>query len=152
MRNQTEIAKELKEIERQVRPLETRRWRLWAMKAKVEASDFLDSKVLSQMHWRIRSYGSNYSAYLQFDNRYPVPESIEKIVPFPHSHVELAKGLTLNQDDGDITLTFGSPNLVLKYIKLLNLPIIEWVNLTDLIMRLKQYNRLEKYLKAKVVG
>ena len=150
--NKDKINKELNKIERVIRPLQTRQWRLYAMQAKVEASDLLASGVLSTMRWRVRTYGTNYSVFLQFDNNYPVPEAIEKIVPHPHSHVELMKGLILNQDDGDITLTFDSPYMALKYIKLLDLSIIEWRNLTDLIQRLKQYKRLENVLKAKVVG
>lgn len=141
------IDKQIQALDNKIYPLQSKLWKLYDLKDKQDNGEFLKSGVLTSMLWRVRTYGNSSKAFLQYCGDYKI-EAIEKIVPYPHSHRELAKGITLNQDDGDITLTFDTPYLMLKYIKQLKLKIEEWRNLTDLMKRLRQYRQLVKYLES----
>ena len=150
--NRAEIEKELKANERKVGPLERRRWKLLDQLNKAESLEFVESGIMAAMSWRLRIY--ELTAYLQYEpfGGLPTgkrwPEIRDKIIPYPHSHFEVAKGVTLNQDDGDITLTFDSVSRLRRFIKAQNLTIIEWRNLDTLLQKIRVFRSLKKLLEG----
>lgn len=157
--NKEEIEKEIEFNERKLEPLQRRSWKLYDQLHKVQAKDLLGSGILKTMPWRLRSYETKF--YLQYgrDNSFSQlnpelkgdrwPAVLDEIIPYPHSHFELTQGVTLNQDDGDITLSFGTFYQLRKFAREQDLTIFEWDNLKTLLKKMRPYRSFLKELEAR---
>ena len=152
--NLEEIKKEQDDIERKMGPLQRRLWKLFDLWHKVRVEEVLKSGVLKTMSWRVRI--NHLNAYLQYEREDNLqlkgkrwPDIMDEIIPYPHSHFEMGKGATLNQDDGDITITFDTVYHLQKFIFLHDLRIIEWWNLRDLLKKVRPYRSLYKILQKR---
>jgi hypothetical protein len=153
--NAREIREELEALRRKTEPLQRREWKLIEQLNKVRAEEILSSGVLGMVRWRLRTFQLNLYLECEFSNvelkRYVGLWGIilEKDIPYPHSHLELKNGVTLNQDDGTITISFDSVYKLRKFIKEQKLPIMEWRNLETLLQKIKPCRSLLKYLESK---
>ena len=145
--NKQELEKALSDAEDIYHPLQEKMWKLRDQLNEIDRIDFVESGVLSKVNWRVRTFNSYGSVFLQADHDREWKFDINNVIPYPHSKWQIVKGVTLNQDDGDITLIFDKIGQVQHYIKKWNLPILEWKNLDELIAKRKTYIRLEKFLK-----
>lgn len=152
MKKAGEIERELKALERKVGPLNSRVWSLGDQLSKARAREFLESGVIEDMEWRLRLSG--VEMYLQYEAGDTVfktgkswPESLDVVIPYPHSHFELQRNIFLHQDDGDITIQGNSEPLV-RFIKKRNLKILEWLNLPELFEKIQPHQALYRYLEA----
>jgi len=109
------------------------------------------------MSWRLRISG--LKPYLQYERDSDLqlkgkrwPDIMDVIIPYPHSHFTLSKGVTLNQDDGDVTISFDTLFLLRKFLRLHNLKVLEWKNLTTLLNKIRPYRSLLKQLQSKEGG
>lgn len=150
-----EIRKELDTIERKIQPLQRKQWRLHDQFEKAIAQEVLASLTLEEdMSWRLRI--SQLKVYLQYEPEPDLqmkgkqwPDLIDEIIPYPHSHFELEKGVMLNQDDGDITITFDTIYQLHKFIRDHNLKILEWNDLRTFIKKMRAYRSLFRQLEWK---
>ncbi len=149
MKSQDELRQEIERLQAQVEPLQQKIWGLEEQYDKAKRLDFIDSGLLSRLKWRVCIHDNYANVFLRlsYDGRL-VPE-LQKVVPYPHSHWEIADGVTLSQDDGDITISFDRPGQVAYYIKKWQLIIIDWGQLIDLLKRTRRYELLLKQLEAK---
>lgn len=148
------IKRELEVLERRLGPLQRKQWKLYDHLQKARAAEVLETGILSTLSWRLRIYHT--SAYhleyvpdvdLQIKGK-RWPDIFDEIIPYPHSHFELAKGITLNQDDGTITLYFRTVFQLRKFFRENNLKIIRWDDLKTLQRKIRASRLLLNQLEG----
>lgn len=130
--------------------LQQQRWALEKQQLQITYDAFLASNVLAKYQWNYRLWEGRLPGYLQLFGPYD-RKDFNAIIPYPHAHTEIIQGVTLNQDDGDITLTFdGTATRIKHFVESRHLKIYEWKNLSTFLVQARPMKGLERFFSDRV--
>jgi len=144
-----ELQAEIDALQKQIDPIQRKLWDLSGLYHDQKVKEFLETRVLSKYSWRLKLHQERpYLKLVPKLGSLRYPKEFDTIIEYPHDHVNLDKDheVILNQDDGEITISFHHLLAVAGLIADQNLKIVGWEDLTKHNKHRNALKSLEKFL------